>query len=167
MKFFLAYLAFALIFLVIESTLFHSLPPPLIPDVILIMAFYLGFTHRSTFGAFTVFILGYAADIFSAGIIGTSSFTLVFVFAVTSLLARIISLNSLLVKIGGTIFMSILKGILTYMVLRFLNQEIPFYIIFPAAASTGIVSPFIFTLLKKITLRVRAVGYSTVEKIEL
>lgn len=161
MKSLVIYLVLALLFLVIDNTLLHLLFPPfLIPDVILIMVFYLGFNNRSASGALTAFSLGYLADVFSAGVVGTSSFTLVFVFAVTSLLAKLISLDNMLVKIGGTAFMSIVKGTLTYLILRFLNQEIPFYIIFPTAIFTGIASPFVFNLLKKVELKAKSMGYS-------
>ncbi|MBI5875261.1 MAG: rod shape-determining protein MreD [Deltaproteobacteria bacterium] len=161
MKNFVIYLFLALLFLVIDNTLLHLLFPPfLIPDVILIMVFYLGFNNRSASGALTAFSLGYLTDVFSAGVVGTSSFTLVFVFAVTSLLAKLISLDNMLVKIGGTAFMSIVKGTLTYLILRFLNQGIPFYIIFPAAIFTGIASPFVFNLLKRVELKAKSMGYS-------
>ncbi|MEK7689261.1 MAG: rod shape-determining protein MreD [Deltaproteobacteria bacterium] len=168
MKKFIVYLVFALLFLVIENTLLILFfPSLLIPDVILIMVFYLGFSNRSTLGVLTAFSLGYLTDVFSAGVIGASSFTLVVVFAVTSMLARLLNLNSMLIKIGGTIFMSILKGILTYLVFRFLNQDIPFYIIFPAAISTGIISPFIFTLLKKVEKKTKITHYNRVDKLEV
>lgn len=168
MKNFIVYLVFALLFLVIENTLLHLFfPSLLIPDVILIMVFYLGFNNRSTLGVLTAFSLGYLTDVFSAGLIGVSSFTLVVVFTITFMLARLLSLNSMLIKIGGTIFMSILKGILTYLIFRFLNQNIPFYIIFPAAISTGITSPFIFALLKKVEKRTKTMGYNRVDKIEV
>src|SRR3989338_1798652 len=151
MKNFIVYLVLALLFLVIENTLLIIFfPSLLIPDVILIMVFYLGFRNRSISGMLTAFSLGYLSDVFSAGVIGASSFTLVVVFVITSMLARLLNLNSMLIKVGGAIFMSILKGVLTYFVFRFLNQDIPFYIIFPTAISTGIISPFIFTILKKV-----------------
>lgn len=160
MKRFVIYFALALLFLVIESTLLRILLPSLlIPDIILIMVFYIGFNNRSASGALTAFTLGYLADVFSAGVIGTSSFTLVFVFILASLSAKVISLDNALIEIGGTIFMSILKGILTYIVLGFLNHEIPFYIIFPTAVSTGIASPVIFNLLKRIELKTKAADY--------
>lgn len=151
MKILTIYLVLAALFLIIESTILSILfPSLLIPDVILIMVFYLGFGNASIEGVLTIFALGYLSDIFSGGIIGLSSFTLLMVFIITTRLSKIISLNSMLIKVGGTIFISIIKGILTYTSLRFLNQEIPFYIIFPIAVSTGIVSPFIFALLNKI-----------------
>lgn len=168
MKNFIVYLVLALLFLVIENTLIILFfPSLLIPDVILIMVFYLGFSSRSTLGALTAFSLGYLTDVFSAGVLGASSFTLVVVFVITSMLARLLNLNSMLIKIGGTIFMSILKGILTYFVFRFLNRDIPFYIIFPAAISTGIISPFIFTLLKKVENKTKITHYNRVDKIEV
>lgn len=168
MKNFIVYLVFALLFLVIENTLLILFfPSLLIPDVILIMVFYLGFSNRSISGMLTAFSLGYLTDVFSAGVIGASSFTLVVVFVITSMLARLLNLNSMLIKVGGAIFMSILKGILTYIVFRFLNQDIPLYIIFPTAISTGIISPFIFTLLKKVEKKTKTTRYNRVDKIEM
>jgi rod shape-determining protein MreD len=168
MKNFIVYLVLALIFLVIENTLLVLfLPSLLIPDFILIMVFYLGFSNRSISGMLSAFSLGYLTDVFSAGVIGSSSFTLVVVFVITSMLARLLNLNSMLIKIGGTIFMSILKGILTYIIFRFLNHDIPFYIIFPTAITTGIISPFIFTLLKKVGKKTRNTHYNRVPKIEM
>jgi hypothetical protein len=56
---------------------------------------------------------------------------------------------------------------LTYILIRFLNQEIPFYIILLPSVFTGIVSPFIFNLFKKIELKAKVAAYHTMEKIEL
>lgn len=165
MKSFFTYLGLALLFLVIESTLlYHVLPSFLIPDVILIMVFHLGFNNRSTSGALTAFTLGYLADVFSGGVIGASSFVFVFIFVITSFLAKIISLNSIMIKIGGAIVMSILKGILAYLLLRLINEEIPLYTIFPTAISTGIASPFIINLLKN---SAKILPYRGVEKTEV
>lgn len=151
MKKTLIYFILAVLFLIIESTLAQTiLPPLLIPDVILIMVFYLGFHRVSIEGALITFILGYLADAFAGGIIGLSSFTLLLIFILTSRLSKIVALNSLLIKIGGAAFMSILKGAATYIFLRFLNQEIPFYIIFPIAVSTAIVSPVVINILQKV-----------------
>ena len=150
MKKFFLYLAFALLFLIIKNTLLHAVfPRLLIPDVILIMVFYLGFYRISVEGALTAFALGYLSDVFSGGIIGISSFTLVLTFIITSMLSKIVSLNSMLIKSGGAVFASILNGIMTYIFLRFLNDGIPFYTIFLTAVSTGIASPFIIALLQK------------------
>jgi len=165
MKSFFTYLGLALLFLVIESTLlYHVLPSFLIPDVILIMVFHLGFNNRSTSGALTAFTLGYLADVFSGWVIGTSSFAFVFVFVITSMLAKIVSLNSIMIKIGGAIFMSILKGILAYLLLRLTNEEIPLYTIFTTAISTGIASPFIINLLKN---SAKILPYRSMEKTEV
>lgn len=151
MKKTLIYFILAVLFLIIESTLAQTiLPPLLIPDVILIMVFYLGFHRVSIEGVLITFMLGYLADAFAGGIIGLSSFTLLLIFILTSRLSKIVALNSLLIKIGGTAFMSILKGAATYIFLRFLNQEIPFYIIFPIAVSTAIVSPVVINILQKV-----------------
>ena len=153
MKKTLIYFTLAVLFLIIESTLAQAvLPPLLIPDVILIMVFYLGFHRVSIEGVLITFILGYLADAFAGGIIGLSSFTLLLIFILTSRLSKIVALNSLLIKIGGAAFMSILKGTATYIFLRFLNQEIPFYIIFPIAVSTALISPFVINVLQKTEL---------------
>ena len=151
MKTFFIYLILASIFLIIKTTILHILlPSVLIPDVILIMVFYLGFRRNSIEGVITVFALGYLSDVFSGGIIGVSSFTLVFIFVATSIFAKALILNNVVTKIGGVFVMSILKGILTYIALKFLNEKIPFYIILPTAVSTGIISLFIIFLLERV-----------------
>ncbi len=151
MRNFIIYLCLALVFLTIESTLLYSLIPSfLIPDVILIMVFHHGFRNPTIEGALITFALGYVSDVFSGGVIGLSSFALVCIFTITCGFAKIVTLNSQLIKIGGTIFMGMMKGIIIYISLSFLNQAISFNAIFPAAISTGIVSPFIIALLEKI-----------------
>ncbi|MBI5683026.1 MAG: rod shape-determining protein MreD, partial [Deltaproteobacteria bacterium] len=132
------------------------------PDFLLIMVFYLGLHSKSPAhakskegieGVILSFLLGLIADIFSSGVIGATSFGLVFIFILTHLLSGKMTFDVLPVKTGGVFIMTLLKANLVYVVLRMLlfDRNIPFYIYaVPSAIITTVVSPLVFNLLDRI-----------------
>lgn len=160
MKGFLIYLILGTSFLTLNAAILHVISPyGILPDFILIMVFYLGFHRRSIEGVITSFFLGLIADTFSSGVVGTTSFGLVFIFAVTRLLSKKMDFNSMPIKIGGAFIMTLLKANLVYLVLRILlfNRDVSFYAFaVPAAIITAIISPVVFNLLDRLENKVNA-----------
>lgn len=160
MKSFLIYLIFSTVFLTFNATLLQIIfPYGILPDFILIMVFYLGFHRRSIVGVITSFSLGIVADIFSSGVVGATSFGLIFVFAITNMLSKKMTADALPIKVGGVFIMALLKANLVYAVLRILlfNKDVPFYAFaVPAAITTALVSPLVFNLLDRIEKKVNA-----------
>lgn len=153
-KRFLIYLTIGIISLILNTTLLQPiLPQGILPDFILIMVCYLGFHRRSIEGVVTSFFLGFVTDTFLSGVIGTTSFGLIFVFAITNMLSKKMTLDAVPIKVGGTFIMALLKANLVYAVLRILlfDKDVPFYAFaVPTAITTALVSPLVFNLLDRI-----------------
>ncbi|MBI5286308.1 MAG: rod shape-determining protein MreD [Deltaproteobacteria bacterium] len=154
MKVFIIYLTLGLIFLTFQTTLLQTLlPSGLIPDIPLVMIFYLGFHRGSMDGLITSFSLGCLADIFSGGIVGVTPLSFISIFVMVYFMAKRVVFHSLLTKIGGTTAFALLKGGIVYLILMGLtsNPEIPFLtVIVPSAVLTGMISPAIFNLLDRV-----------------
>ena len=154
------YLILGTSFLTLNAAILHVISPyGILPDFILIMVFYLGFHRISVEGVITSFSLGLIADTFSSGVVGTTSFGLVFVFAVTHLFSNKMDFNSMPIKIGGAFIMTLLKANLVYLILRILlfHRDVSFYAFaVPAAIITAAVSPLVFNLLDRVEKKVNA-----------
>lgn len=81
----------ALCAMLLQTTVFPSLPwLPVVPDLILILAVYLGIRHRGVIGACGAFLLGYFLDTFSGTLPGLHAFALSGVYAAVQLVARLL-----------------------------------------------------------------------------
>ena len=75
--------------LAVQATLIHSLLPTMAaPDFIVILAFYLGITHKSAGGAVGAFLLGLAGDFATAKFIGPNAAGCVLAFSFVVLLSN-------------------------------------------------------------------------------
>ena len=91
MKEFLLFLPLTIIYLALKSTLFASFP---LPDIPLIMVFYLASRKASVEGALFAFVLGYLDDAFSGSVIGASSFALVLIYLGTHLMSMLVEFTT-------------------------------------------------------------------------
>ncbi len=149
MKEFLLFLPITALYLALKSTLFASIP---VPDLPLIIVFYVAYSRDSLEGAFLGFVLGYMDDAFNGGIIGTSSFALVFIFLGVHLIARRVHFSTPAMRAGGAAAASIIKGLLSYAVLRYANVNAYFFsYMVLSALVTGICAPPIITGLAWLT----------------
>lgn len=147
MKEFLIFLPLTIVYLALKSTLFPNLP---LPDLPLIMVFLIASRKASIEGAVLAFVLGYLDDAFSGGIIGTSSFALVFIFVTVHLLSRMVQFTTPSIMAGGAALAALLKGALTYAVLRFSNVDVYFLThVVLQAVITGIFAPGIIAVLQR------------------
>ncbi len=145
MRDFLIFLPITFFFFVLRSTLFQGLP---LPDLPILIVFYLACARPSLEGVVLSFVLGYLDDVFSSAIIGSTSFSLVFVFATVYLVSRKVHFSTTGMKALGAAVMVLLKGTVTYILLSFFNSNIPFIsYVLPAILLTGLFAPAVIALM--------------------
>ena len=156
MRIFFLSLFIGFIYLIINTALLSFFIPPLvIPDILVILVFYLGIYRPSWKGALASFILGYFADVFSGGTIGISSFSLTLIFFIVYLMSKKIDFTLPLVRILWVCIAVILNAFLIYGILRMIGprREILFSffkLILPNALITGMVSPIFFYMMERL-----------------
>ena len=75
--------------MLLQTTIFPSLPGlPVVPDLILVLAVYLGVAHQTIGGAAGAFLLGYFLDTFSGTLLGQNAFALSAVYLSVRFVAR-------------------------------------------------------------------------------
>ena len=75
--------------MVLQTTVFPSIPAlPVAPNLMMVLAVYLGVFHRNMGGALGAFLLGYFLDAFSGVRLGVNAFAFTLVFAGVQLVAR-------------------------------------------------------------------------------
>jgi rod shape-determining protein MreD len=86
---FAALAATAIVAMVLQTTVFPSIPAlPVAPNLMMVLAVYLGVFHRNMGGALGAFLLGYFLDSFSGVRLGVNAFAFTLVFAGVQLVAR-------------------------------------------------------------------------------
>ena len=79
----------AVVAMLMQTTIFPSLPGlPVVPDLILVLAVYLGVAHQTIGGAAGAFLLGYFLDTFSGTLLGQNAFALSAVYLSVRFVAR-------------------------------------------------------------------------------
>ncbi len=97
------------------------------------------------------FVLGYLDDAFNGGIIGTSSFALVLIFLAMHILAKKVQFTTPAFRAGGVAVVALIKGALTYSVLRYANVGVYFFThVILMSLVTGILAPGIITLFQRL-----------------
>jgi len=75
--------------MLLQTTVLPALPGlPVVPDLVLVLAIYLGVRHPGIDGAAGAFALGYFADTFSGTVLGLHAFIFTAVYAGSHLVAR-------------------------------------------------------------------------------
>jgi rod shape-determining protein MreD len=148
MKILSVYVLLVIIYLSIKSTLLANIPSP---DLSLVIVFYIASQKASLKGPILGFILGYIEDVFSGGILGMTSLTLVIIFIAVNMLSKRMSFDTTLAKTLGVGLMGVIKGVLYYLILSFINPDISILSpIFLTPLITGLLAPPIILLLSKI-----------------
>jgi len=139
----------AILYLAVKSTLLPEIP---FPDIMLLLVFYVAYTRTSLEGAFLGFILGYIEDVFTGGVIGSTSFGLVMAFLAVHLVSRRMHFTTPVVKAAGAASLSLFKGLLLFVVIDFASGGLRFAVdIFFQAVLTGIFAPAILAGLGRLT----------------
>jgi rod shape-determining protein MreD len=89
MRSFTALAAAAVVAMLVQTAVLARLTwLPVVPDLLLVLAVYLGIRHPSVGGAAGAFLLGYFLDTFSGTVVGLHAFGLTAVYACTHVIAR-------------------------------------------------------------------------------
>jgi rod shape-determining protein MreD len=88
MRSFAALAAAAIAAMLCQTTVLPSLPLPIMPDLLLVLAVYLGVRHPTAGGAVGAFLLGYFVDTFSGTLLGLNAFALTAVYVGVHFVAR-------------------------------------------------------------------------------
>ncbi len=149
MKEFLIFLPLTILYLALKSALFPNIPAP---DIPLIIIFYMALLRASVEGVLLAFIIGYVEDTLNGWIIGSTSFSLVFIFLAVHLLAKRVHFSTPTMKGGGAALFTLFKGLTLYIIIRLVNYDVPFpgSIIFQAIL-TGVFAPPVMLLLSRIS----------------
>jgi len=105
--------------MVLQTNVFPSIPAlPVAPNLMLVLAVYLGVFHRNMGGALGAFLLGYFLDAFSGVRLGVNAFAFTLVFAGVQLVARSIWVQGsvpviVVVFIAGCVRAVVMLAILT------------------------------------------------------
>lgn len=147
MKDLLLYPLFVILYLSIRSTLLVAIPSP---DLSLVIVVYIALVKPSVKGLITSFAIGYLNDVFSGGVIGITSFSLVIVFIASHFLSRWINLHDTLTKSIVIAILTLAKGVIVYLLLWFINNDISsITLVIPIAVVTGLLAVPITNLLNK------------------
>lgn len=149
MKEILLFLPIAVVYIAVKTTLFPSFP---LPDIPLLMVFYLAYTKPSTAVALFAFALGFIDDAFSGGIIGATSFALVAIFIAVYILSRFVQFTTPSLIAGGGLATAVLKGVLTFSVLKFSNLNVHFFThVLLQGFVTAVFAPLVIAAFKSLT----------------
>jgi rod shape-determining protein MreD len=86
---FVALAAAAVVAMLLQTTVFPALPAlPIVPDLIMVLAVYLGVRRHDVGGAIAAFLLGYFLDTFSGTLLGLNAFSLTATYVAVRWLAR-------------------------------------------------------------------------------
>ncbi|MBI5886426.1 MAG: rod shape-determining protein MreD [Deltaproteobacteria bacterium] len=148
----LAFIPIALVFMAFKSTLFSVIP---LPDIPLLMVFYLAFRRPSVEGAAFAFVLGYMDDVLCGGIIGSTSFAYIVVFMLVHLAGQRLHFTTAFTRSGGAAIAVVLKGALVYAVVSSAGMHVRIFVdVLMQAILTGICAHKAIVLMSRLSARV-------------
>lgn len=149
MKELITFLPISIAYLAFRSTVFANIP---VPDVTLIMVFFMASRGASLEGLLTAFIFGYIEDAFTGGVIGSSSFALIVVYTAAHLASKKAHFSTPGIRAGGALFFSLLKSLLIYAALRSTGVRAEFFWgLALTAIATGAFAPPIMNMLSRLS----------------
>ncbi len=149
MKDFIIFIPITVLYLVLKSTIFISIP---IPDLPLIIVLFIAYNRASIEGAVLGFVIGYLEDAFTGGVFGSTSFALMVIFIVVYLLSKRVTFSTPFIRALAAGLLTVLKGLLIYTVLHLTHFDAPLLgSILIAAVVTGAFTPAIILLLTRIS----------------
>jgi len=146
---FAALAATAIVAMVLQTTVFPSIPAlPVAPNLMMVLAVYLGVFHRNMGGALGAFLLGYFLDAFSGVRLGVNAFAFTLVFAGVQLVARSIWVQGsvpviVIVFVAGCVRGVVMLAILTLAGGTPLWQHVVWYTVVESMAA-ALTAPAVF-----------------------
>jgi len=148
----LAFFPIALVFMAFKSTLFSAMP---LPDVPLLMVFYLAYRRPSVEGVAFAFVVGYMDDVLCGGIIGSTSFAYVIIFMLVHLAGQRLHFTTVFTRSGGAVVAVLLKGALVYTVISFVGLHVRIFVdVLMQAILTGICAHKAIVYMSRLSSRV-------------
>jgi len=120
---FLIFLPIAVIYLSFKTTVAPSIP---LPDITLLIVLFIAHDRASVDGVFLGFVLGYVNDVFAGGVLGASSFSLVFAYMLVYLASGRLRFTATAVTACAAFVLAVINGTLQTAVLRFADMSVPF-----------------------------------------
>jgi rod shape-determining protein MreD len=144
--------------LTLQATLLPSLPIQRIrPDIVLILILYWGLMYPPVQGGFLSLFLGYLMDAFSGNSFGLYTFSRPLLFYFAQLFKGRLYLEGFLSQFLFVFFFALFEGLLILTLLSALNPvplgnlyPLLFTFYFPQSVLTGLITPILFPLLKKL-----------------
>jgi rod shape-determining protein MreD len=151
----LALVVAAVVAMLLQTTVFAAIPRfPVVPNLMLVLAVYLGVRHQGAGGVVGAFLLGYFLDTFSGTVLGLHAFALTVVYAAVYLIARNLWMRGRL-PVMVVVFLAACLGELALFVLGALVaagsplwQHVVRYGLVEAAV-TALVAPAVFAFVNR------------------
>jgi len=107
---FIALAVAAVVAMLLQTAIFPAVPwLPVVPNLVLVLAVYLGARHQGVGGACGAFFLGYFLDTFSGTVLGLHTFALTAVYAMVYVIARTLWMQGGL-PVVGVVFLGACVG---------------------------------------------------------
>ncbi|VAV82395.1 hypothetical protein MNBD_DELTA01-896 [hydrothermal vent metagenome] len=144
MKNYIIFLPITIIYLSMKSTLASTLP---LPELTVMITIFIAYEKSSLDGVILSFILGYIDDVFTGGVIGSSSFSLVLIYIIIHLLTQKVELSTVTSRAGVAAALTLLKMITVWVIIRATGLAVPFsFQILLTAIVTGLFAPVIIVV---------------------
>ena len=150
MRSFVALAVAAVAAMLLQTTVFTALPGlPVIPDLILVLAVYLGIRRQTVVGAVASFVLGYFLDTFSGTLLGLNAFGLTAAYLAVQWVARHLWLERGLPVIAVVFFGGIVRVLAGTLVATLVAGRVPLWHHVLAhglagAIAAAVVAPLVF-----------------------
>lgn len=155
MRDYFTYIPIILVYFAFTGTLFTDMP---VPDLTVLLAFYLSYKRPSPHGALLVFLIGYIEDSVCGGILGSSSAALTLIYAAGFMLASRVQYSDPFTKTYMLFGASLLKAAIIFAVVSVVIGATVFetFAIITAAV-TGLLAPVFMKAFASIDNRVELI----------
>ena len=158
---FLFFLLVGVFLVTLQTTLLTSfLVQRVRPDLVLILILYLGLSRTTVSGGMVAFLLGYLLDLFSGNAFGVYCFTRPLIFFISRLFQSRFYWEGFSFQCLFVLFFSLVEGCLVFLLLWSFTPSPPHTLysfvvspLLPQSVVTALITPFLFALFKKGTVR--------------
>jgi rod shape-determining protein MreD len=143
--------------LTLQATLLTSFPIQRVrPDIVLVLVLYMGFSHPPISGGLLAFFMGFLMDLFSGNGLGLFTFSRTFIFYGARIFRNWFYLEDFSSLFLFVVVSGIAEGIVILALVTVLSStpysslySLLFTSLLPQSFTTGLVSPFLFSLFDK------------------
>lgn len=155
MRDYFTYIPIVLVYFAFTGTVFTDIP---MPDLTVLLAFYLSYKRPSPTGVLLVFIIGYIEDSVCGGILGSSSAALTLIYALGFILSGRVQYSDPFTKTYMLFGASLLKSLIIFAIVSLvINTPVFETFTIITAAVTGLLAPVFMKILASIDSRVEII----------